>query len=544
MKLYFIGADHEVTGSCHILEAAGKKIMIDRGMEQGKDIFENADLPYPPSEFDAILLTHAHIDHSGLIPQMVAQGFSGPIYATRATSDLSDLMLRDSAHIQEFEAEWRNEKARKKKLVEAYTPLYTMADAMKAISLFVPLEYGKETGIFDGISVKFTDIGHLLGSACIEINVSETGADGEIISKKLLFSGDVGNVDQPLIRDPQKVEGADYLVIESTYGDRVHGKREDYYTALSGIIQRTFDRGGNVVIPSFAVGRTQELLYFIRHIKKNHMRQGHDGFSVYVDSPLANSATMIFNQHIYDCFDEEAMGLVEKGINPITFPGLKLAITTDESKGINFDNEPKVIISASGMCDAGRIKHHVKNNIWREESTILFVGYQSVGTLGRKIVDGAKTVTIFGENYEVKAEIAKLAGISGHADMNGLLDWVKGFDKRPERVFVVHGEDTVCDSFCETLKTELGHEAVAPYSGAVFDLEKGEFSSFPEGRRIAPKTEKKSASEGGRTHELAFEKLKRTGETLAGIIDRNKGLANKDIAQFQKELEALIERWK
>ena len=372
MKLYFIGADHEVTGSCHVLEAAGHKIMIDRGMEQGINIFENVDLPFAPADFDAVLLTHAHIDHSGLIPTLYAQGFQGNIYATKATCDLCDIMLRDSAHIQEFEAEWRNEKA-KRQNKDPYVPLYTMEDAVGAIELLTPVEYGGEIEIIDGIRVRFTDVGHLLGSSCIEVWATENGE-----TKKIVFSGDVGNTDQPLIKDPQGITDTDYLLIESTYGDRSHGARADYVTALTDVIQRTFDRGGNVVIPSFAVGRTQEMLYFIRQIKQEGRIKNHDNFQVWVDSPLANSATLIFNKHVKDCFDEEALDLVNRGINPISFKGLQLAITSDESKNINYIAEPKVIISASGMCDAGRIKHHLKNNLWKKQNTILFVGYRKV----------------------------------------------------------------------------------------------------------------------------------------------------------------------
>ena len=350
MKITFIGATHEVTGSCYYLEAAGHKFLVDCGMEQGPDYYENAEIPVALGEIEFVLLTHAHIDHSGNLPAIYAKGFRGPVYATDATSHLCDIMLRDSAHIQMFEAEWRNRKGRRQGKPE-FVPAYTMEDAMGVIRNFVGCPYNKMITPAEGISARFIDAGHLLGSASIELTIRE-----EDTEKKIVFSGDIGNTCQPLIKDPEYLHHADYIVMESTYGDRSHGEKPDYVKLLSEIIQETFDRGGNLVIPSFAVGRTQEMLYFIRQIKADGLVYGHDGFKVYVDSPLANEATTIFSEHQYDCFDEEAMELIKKGINPISFPGLKISVTSDDSKSINYDEEPKVIISASGMCDAGRIK--------------------------------------------------------------------------------------------------------------------------------------------------------------------------------------------
>ena len=331
MKLTFIGADHEVTGSCHLLTAAGRSILIDYGMEQGRNIFENAPLPIPASEIDAVFVTHAHIDHTGLLPLLGARGFRGRVYATAATCDLCDIMLLDSAGIQQFEAEWRNRKGRRKGL-PPFVPLYTAEDVDRIMRCFVPCPYDKVIDVFDGIRIRFNDAGHLLGSAAIEVWAKEQGKE-----TKIVFSGDVGNHDQPILKEPKKIDSADYLLIESTYGDRSHGERPDYRTALAEVIQRTLDRGGNVVIPSFAVGRTQEMLYIIREIKAEKLVHGHDGFPVYVDSPLATRATGIFNEHYTDCFDGEAQALIAEGINPITFPGLKLALTTDESRAINED---------------------------------------------------------------------------------------------------------------------------------------------------------------------------------------------------------------
>ena len=409
MKLYFIGADHEVTGSCHYVEACGKRFLVDCGMEQGKDVFENVEIPVPASQIDYVLLTHAHIDHSGLLPLLFKNGFRGEIISTFATSDLCSIMLRDSAHIQEFEAEWRNRKGRRAGK-EEFVPLYTMDDALGAVELFHPCDYNQKIELTEGISIRFTDVGHLLGSASIEIWITEDG-----VSKKIVFSGDIGNTNQPLIKDPEYLSEADYVVMESTYGDRTHGERPDYVTELANIIQETFDRGGNVVIPAFAVGRTQEMLYFIREIKERGLVTGHGCFKVFVDSPLAIEATNVFNKNFRACFDEDAMKLINAGINPIKFDGLNLAVSSDESRAINFDMEPKVIISASGMCDAGRIKHHLKHNLWRKECTVLFVGYQGAGTLGRALTEGANYVKLFGETIEVQAEIRKLSGISGHA---------------------------------------------------------------------------------------------------------------------------------
>ena len=345
MKITFIGATHEVTGSCYYLEAAGHKFLVDCGMEQGPDYYENAEIPVAVGEIEFVLLTHAHMDHSGNLPAIYAKGFRGPVYATNATSHLCDIMLRDSAHIQMFEAEWRNRKGRREGKPE-FVPAYTMEDAMGVIRNFVGCPYNKVITPAEGISVRFIDAGHLLGSASIEVTIREEEAE-----KKIVFSGDIGNTCQPLIKDPEYLHHADYVIMESTYGDRSHGEKPDYVQLLAKIIQETFDRGGNLVIPSFAVGRTQEMLYFIRQIKADDLVHGHDYFKVYVDSPLANEATTIFSEHQYDCFDEEAMELIKKGINPISFPGLKISVTSDDSKAINYDEEPKVIISASGMCD-------------------------------------------------------------------------------------------------------------------------------------------------------------------------------------------------
>ena len=534
MKITFIGATHEVTGSCYYLEAAGRKFLVDYGMEQGPDYYENKELPVAPGDLDFVLLTHAHMDHSGNLPALYAKGYQGPIYATEATCNLCDIMLRDSAHIQMFEAEWRNRKGRREGKPE-FIPAYTMEDAMGVLRNFVRCPYDKIIKPAEGIEVRFVDAGHLLGSSSIEIWLTEDDK-----KEKIVFSGDIGNLNQPLIKDPVYIKEADYVVMESTYGDRSHGERPDYPVMLAEIIQKTFDRGGNLVIPSFAVGRTQEMLYFIRQIKEQGLVHGHDGFTVYVDSPLANEATTIFSENAYTCYDEEAMDLLNKGINPLSFPGLKTSVTTDDSRAINFDEDCKVIISASGMCDAGRIKHHLKHNLWRKESTILFVGYQAKGTLGRIILEGAKSVNLFGEEIEIQAEIRRLAGISGHADNNGLLKWIGSFEKKPEKVFVIHGEDSVCQVFTDRLRNEMHLDAGAPYSGTVFNLATGAYEKECEPVHVV-KTEK-SLNKAMKAN-TPFARLLAAGQRLLTVIRHNEGGANKDLARFTSQINSLCDKW-
>lgn len=533
MKITFIGATHEVTGSCYYLEAAGKKFLVDCGMEQGPNYYENMEIPVSCKDLDFVLLTHAHMDHSGNLPAIYAKGFQGPIYATDATCHLCDIMLRDSAHIQMFEAEWRTRKARRQGKPD-YVPAYTMQDAMGVLQNFVNCPYEKKIMPAPGIEVRFIDAGHLLGSASIEVRITE----GDI-SKKLVFSGDIGNLNQPLIKDPTYLHEADYVIMESTYGDRSHGERPDYVQCLARTIQETFDRGGNLVIPSFAVGRTQEMLYFIRQIKEDGLVHGHDGFKVYVDSPLANEATTIFAEHNYDCYDEEAIALTQKGINPLSFPGLRVSVTSDDSRAINFDEECKVIISASGMCDAGRIKHHLKHNLWGENNTILFVGYQAVGTLGRTLLEGAKEVKLFGEPVYVAAHICQMPGISGHADVNGLIDWVKAFREKPRKVFVTHGEDTVTEIFAGRLKEELGLDTMAPFSGTVYDLVADVCEYEAKGIKIV----KASVSPRTAKARRAFEKLLGLGHRLLTVIRKNEGTPNKDLERFSREIQALCDKW-
>lgn len=528
MKLMFIGADHEVTGSCHYVEACGKRFVVDYGMEQGVNIYENAELPVGAAKLDFVLLTHAHIDHSGMLPLLYARGFRGPVYATKATTDLCQIMLRDSAHIQESEAEWKNRKALRSGKPEV-VPVYTMDDAVNVMEQFVPCSYEHKIQVCSGIEIRFTDIGHLLGSSSIEVWLSE-----EDVCRKLVFSGDIGNTNQPLIKDPHYTDEADYVIMESTYGDRYHEAHPNYVDELAEVIQRTFDRKGNVVIPSFAVGRTQELLYYIRQIKSEGLVKNHGDFKVIVDSPLAVEATQIFNKDLEETYDEDAMELVRQGINPITFSNLQLSITTEESKAINFDEESKVIISAAGMCDAGRIRNHLKHNLWKPENTIVFVGYQSYGTLGRALVEGTKEVKLFGETIKVQAEILRLEGISGHADKKGLIRWIREFKKQPEMVFVVHGEDKVCDAFAECLKQDYGLQAKAPYSGDTFDLASGRWTAWGSRELVKKKARPQSS---------AYIRLKTAAEKLQAVVEHNEGGANKDLAKFADQILALCDKW-
>lgn len=538
MKLMFLGADHEVTGSCHYIEACGKSILLDCGMEQGRDTYENQEIPVAAGRIDYVFLSHAHIDHSGLLPLLHKNGFQGQIYATEATTDLCRIMLLDSAHIQEFEAQWRNRK-NKRAGKAPFEPLYTTEDAMAVMEHFVPCDYMKEIEVCEGVNIRFTDVGHLLGSSSIEIWLTENG-----VSKKIVFSGDIGNINQPIIHDPRYTTEADYVIMESTYGDRYHTAPPDYVAELAGQIQQTFDRGGNLVIPSFAVGRTQEMLYFIREIKERRLVHGHDGFKVYVDSPLAIEATRVFAENYLDCYDTAAMALVQKGINPLTFQGLEVAVTPDDSMAINFDKSPKVIISASGMCEAGRIRHHLKHNLWRPECTILFVGYQAIGTLGRNIIEGEKEVRLFGETITVNAHIEELAGVSGHADKKGLLNWVNHFEKKPERVFVVHGEDLICEDFTKCLKEEYGYNAFAPYSGACFDLAANQMISEGVKIPVAPKELPRghAASEGGKRAMYLANQLDLANKRLQQIINLNKGGTNRDMEKLLKQINDLCDK--
>ncbi len=530
MKLTFLGAAHEVTGSCTLLEACGKKLLVDCGMEQGPNIYENSELPVPPADIDFVFLTHAHIDHSGKLPLLTKNGFRGNVYATTATRDLCAIMLADAAHIQETEAVWKNRRALRSG-EEGYTPMYTLDDVKKLMPQFRVTDYKTAVKPCDGISAVFYDAGHLLGSASIKISVTENGETHHVV-----FSGDIGTPSRPLLCPPNVPDEADTLIIESTYGDSPRPPQpKDTEQRLAEIIDRTITGGGNVVIPSFAVGRTQELLYMLRRIKEQRLSL--TDFQVYLDSPLAIEATEIYKDTLRSYFDEETNELLDRGVNPIGFDGLHLSVTGDDSKKINADPTPKVIISASGMCEAGRIRHHLKHNLWRPECTVLFVGYQVEGTLGRRLLNGARYVNLFGEDVRVAADIENLEGISAHADMLRLVDWIASMKKRPTRVYVNHGSDGVCDSFAKTVTERLGIEATAPYSGDVFDPVVGTQLTVGSRQKVPRGAYKRK----GRSSAV-WNKLYAAGIRLMGIIERSSDCKSKELVVLTNRINALCDK--
>ncbi len=472
MELTFFGAARTVTGSSFLLEHEGFSLLVDLGLPQGSDEKKmGEDLPFSPTMVDAVLLTHAHIDHSGRLPLLAKMGYQGPIFSTAATADLCSIMLEDSAHIQESEAEWKNRK-RKRHGEMPVEPLYNAEDVAAALALFRPVAYGEKVELSPSMWFELCDAGHLLGSASARIHLSVPGGERTIV-----FSGDIGNIDQPMIRDPEYFHQADFVVMESTYGDRLHGVPDvdesemllERARKLAAITDDTFRRGGNLVIPSFAVGRTQEILYLYRIIMDKKLLDYQ--IPVFVDSPLSVKATNVFSSCLRDdYFDDEAREMIKRGINPILFPSLVTITDVEDSKALNDRKESAVIISSSGMCEAGRIRHHLKHNLWRSESTILFVGYQAEGTLGRSLVDGTDHVTLFGEQIAVNARIEVLEGTSGHADQKGLEKWIGAYERKPEAVFVVHGEDNVSQYFASKLKNEYGFHAYAPKLYERFDL--------------------------------------------------------------------------
>lgn len=474
MKITFLGATKMVTGSNFLVEGAGKKFLVDCGMYQGgdRDEMQNHEpFAYDVNEIDFMLLTHAHIDHSGRIPKLYKEGYRNPVITTKATRDLCSIMLPDSGHIQEQEIEWRNRK-RKREGKEPLPPLYTAQDGIDTMEIFKPVNYDEIIEIDPNIYVRFNDAGHMLGSAIIEVWVKEDGKE-----TKAVFTGDLGNNDIPLLSSPTMIETADYLVMESTYGGRLHMRNDDKANLFLNIVSETLDKGGTVVIPSFAVGRTQEILYELNNLKD--VQEGEDfkkkyatlmKAPVYVDSPLAISATEIFKENA-NLFDEETQAVIESGDNPLEFPGLQFTRTADESKALNEKNESSIIISASGMCEVGRIKHHLKHHLWDPNSTILFVGYQAPGTLGRRIVDGEKRVKIFGEEIAVNARIEYIEGYSGHADQEWLMNFVYSFITKPKHIFLVHGEPTGQEILKSKIVDEIGLPVTIPEYGQTYTLD-------------------------------------------------------------------------
>ena len=474
MKVTFLGATKTVTGSNFLVKGAGRTFLVDCGLYQGSDKEEikNAEpFPFDVNEIDFMLLTHAHIDHSGRIPKLYKDGYRNPIYTTNATCDLCAIMLPDSGHIQETEAEWKNRK-RIRRGELPIDPIYDAETAVKCLELFKGEPYDQIIELDDNIHIRFNDAGHMLGSSTIEIWIKENGEN-----KKIVFSGDIGNNDIPLLSEPTMIEDADFLVMESTYGNRKHIRNDNKAELFIDIVTETLKKGGIVVIPSFAVGRTQEILYELNKIKNSNLNtpefeKKYETLMrtpVYVDSPLAISATEVFKENM-NLFDEETQELIKRGDNPLEFNGLQFTKTVEESKALNESNEPSIIISASGMCEVGRIKHHLKHTIWNSKNTILFVGYQAQGTLGRKIVDGAKTIRLFGEEIAVNARVEYIEGYSGHADQDGLLNFVYSFIKKPEHIFLVHGEEEGQKVLRDLIHETTDLPVTIPRYGETYDL--------------------------------------------------------------------------
>ena len=536
MKITFLGAAHQVTGSRTLVEWMDDRFfLVDYGMEQGENDLVQADLPVSASRISYLFLTHAHIDHSGMIPLLYKQGFRGKIYSTSETMNLCSIMLADSAHIQESDAAYETKKNQRHSgsVVE---PLYTTQDVAASMDLFRACEYGKIYMIDEGLSVRFNDAGHLLGSSFIEFYLEDCGQ-----TRKLVCSGDVGNHDQPIINDPQTVTDADYLMIESTYGTRLHEvSGQSPIPFLTDLLRQTFSRGGSVIIPSFAVGRTQELLYFFREIKQDHLLPEFETFPVYVDSPLANEATAIFLQCDPACLDCNTRDIMASGQNPIWFDGLTPTVSSDDSKALNSDSTPKVIISSGGMCDGGRIRHHLKHTLWDRRNTILFAGYQANGTLGRMIFDGVSPVRILGEEIDVKAQIALLSGISGHADMNGLISWISGFSNKPSFIFVNHGDPDSCEGFAGKVTERFGIPASAPYSGSEYNLIRNGWIRLTGPVYKAKKATEKTNPSARKKKESAYYELREAVSALDLYTQKLEGRSNHELKQITARIRSLL----
>ena len=478
MKIKFCGAAAGVTGSCHLLSTENHKILLDCGQFQGgkaQDALNEEPFPFDPAEIECVVLSHAHIDHCGRLPLLVKRGFKGAIYCTDATADLLEVMLKDSGFIHEKEAEWqsrKNERAGRKPV----EPLYTVKDSEETLKYVRPVMYDQLFEINDEMKVVFNDAGHILGSAIIELWTAE---DDNVY--KTVFSGDLGVLDRPILRDPTIIKKADYVIMESTYGNRLHPENATSIEQLLDIVIKTTRRGGTVVIPSFAVGRTQELIYeFNRfYLERPEYKDELEKLTVYIDSPMATSATEVFRRNA-QVFDEETKAYILKGDNPLDFPNLRFTRSTAESQALNMDRKPKIIISASGMCEAGRIRHHLKHNLWDPKSSVIFVGYQAEGTLGRMLTEGQKDVVLFGEAVHVNAEIYNLEGFSGHADKEGLLGWLSGFKVKPKQLFLVHGELESKEALAASIRERLGYDPVVVTGVSEFELKKTEIVSKEE----------------------------------------------------------------
>ena len=538
MKITFLGATKTVTGSNYLVEAAGKKFLVDCGMWQGKAELEEEnfqEFEFNPKEIDFMLLTHAHIDHSGRIPKLYNEGFKNKIYAHKATCDLCALMLPDSGHIQEMETEWKNRK-RIRKGEKTRDPLYTAEEAAKCLKIFEPVQYDQIIDITDQIHVRFNDAGHMLGSSIIELWVDEDGK-----TTKTVFTGDIGNNDIPLLSSPTMIEDTDYLIMESTYGSRLHIRNNEKAEMFLDIVSETLDNQGTVVIPSFAVGRTQEILYEINKLKDirtdeefRHKYHTLMRAPVYVDSPLAISATEVFKENM-DLFDEETQKEIMNGDNPLEFPGLKFTMSTDDSKALNESQEPCIIISASGMCEVGRIKHHLKHNLWNPNSTILFVGYQAPGTLGYSIVHGAKKVKIFGEEIAVNARIEYIEGYSGHADQEGLMNFVYSFIEKPKHIFLIHGEEESQEVLEQKIVTDTKLPVTIPDFGDTYEINKDKINLI---HTLDKKLPINIRTEVVKRLEKLKEELKDMGDSVNDDVN-NHDLHDQDIFRINEKMKEL-----
>jgi metallo-beta-lactamase family protein len=457
IKLQFFGAARNVTGSCFLVEANGSRLLVDCGLYQERKLqSRNWDpFPVPAGSLTAVLLTHAHLDHCGRIPKLIKEGFQGPVYATAATADIAGIIMKDSAHIQEEDLKHKRKRHARENRTGPfpYEPLYTMADAEEAATRFEPVGYEKETELAPGITAEFFEAGHIFGSAAIKLRITQNGQ-----TRTLLFSGDVGRWNIPIICDPAAVGAADYVLVESTYGDRVHEPVQSIPDALAEVINDTRRRGGNIIIPSFAVERTQELLFHLSRLLRDKTIPP---LLAFVDSPMAVRVTEVFKRHP-ELFDEETLDLLHRGQHPCDFPGLKMSRSAEQSKAINQIEGTVIIIAGSGMCTGGRVKHHLINNISDEKNTVLFVGYQAVGTLGRLIVDGHEAVRIHGQQRTVKARIARIAGFSAHADREELMRWLGGIPNTPRKVFVVHGEPEAAQALAKKIEHEKSWPVTVP----------------------------------------------------------------------------------
>lgn len=537
MRLNFFGAAGGVTGSCYLLEAGGAKILIECGMLQGVDAKRGLPedrFPFNPEEINVLLLTHAHIDHSGRIPLLVKKGFRGKIICTDATADLCSIMLPDSGHIQEAEAEWENRKRQRagRPLIK---PLYTSKDALDCQKFFSPVGYHEQIEISKGVRANFVDAGHLLGSASIEVVCIDDGGH----MTNIVFSGDIGRANRPILRDPEYIQEADYVLCESTYGDRLHETKGRLIDQLAQVLGETIDRRGNVVVPAFAIGRTQEILYDINRLLEEKRVPGLEKVPVFIDSPLAIEGTEVFMRNYLSCYDDEAVRMIQAGDNPFEFPTLRTAQTVQESMAINFAQGTNIIISASGMCEAGRIRHHLKHNLWRADSTILFVGYQAEGTLGRKLLDGEKKVMLFGEEIGVHARIAQIEGYSGHADRDDLIKWLGAYKTPPKKIFIIHGEDAVRETFHALVRQKYGYDCEIPKLGDAYELVLGESRYISS---LGP-FEKRGAEKVAHTLRESFSNLSmlvREGESrLAG---GGNGEAE-NLSRLAEEMEGLYNKW-